>query len=403
MFTSYSVHELTKRIKLAIENDPNLQAVTVRGEIYNYRKHSSGHVWFSLKDDFATIRCVMFKSRAVRLEFTPSDGLSVLAFGSVSVYEKEGQYQLYVETMVPEGQGALKLEFERLKSKLASEGLFDPGRKRPIPFFPRKIGVVTSIDGAALRDIIAVARRRCPCCELVVSSVLVQGDNAPAEICEGLALVNEVDGVDVIILGRGGGSAEELCAFNDERVARAVYASKAPVIAAVGHERDVTLVDLVADLRAPTPSAAAELAVPDKVGLSIRIKGDVAGLKKAASLFLEKRRAEVQLLARVLASRGPEFVIANRAQQVEDYRNRIQIIAEKVLSNYRHRVELAEKTLRNCDPDLPLKRGYAVVRTSGGELVTSCRQVSPGQAVDVRLHEGGFEALVKAATEVNPA
>lgn len=400
MLHTFTVYELTKRIKLAIEGDPLLQAVMVRGEISNYRKHSSGHVWFSLKDEAATIRCVMFKSRACRLEFTPCDGMSVLVFGSVSVYEKEGQYQLYVETMVPEGQGALKLELERLKSKLAAEGLFNPERKRPLPLFPRKIGVVTSMDGAAVKDIIAVAKRRFPGCQLVVAGVLVQGDNAPAMICEGLALVNEVEGVDVVIIGRGGGSAEELWAFNDERVVRAVYSSRAPVISAVGHERDVTLVDLVADVRAPTPSAAAELAVPDRQALVLRVQKDVVALRRAVESALARHRSYVELLQRVLASRGPEMRIANCARYVEQCAARIQAAMQMCIKTKRHRVELAIKALEGCNPQHALRRGYAIVRSPEGRIVTSVKQVRPGVVVAVQVLDGGFDAQVRRVAEV---
>ncbi|MGB9867037.1 MAG: exodeoxyribonuclease VII large subunit [Bacillota bacterium] len=400
MLQTFTVYELTKRIKLAIEGDPLLQAVLVRGEISNFRRHSSGHVWFSLKDEAATIRCVMFKSRASRLEFSPCDGMSVLVFGSVSVYEKEGQYQLYVETMVPEGEGAIKLELERLKSKLAAEGLFNPERKRPLPLFPRKIGVVTSMDGAAVKDIIAVARRRFPGCELVVAGVLVQGENAPATICEGLALVNEVEGVDVVIIGRGGGSAEELWAFNDERVVRAVYSSRAPVVSAVGHERDVTLVDLVADVRAPTPSAAAELVVPDKQALVMRVQKDVAALGRAVESALARRKSYLELMQRVLALRGPEMRIAETAKRVEQCAARIQGAVQAFLRSQRHRVELAAKALEGCNPQHALRMGYAIVRSPDGSVLTTVRRVYPGMNVGVQLFDGRFDAQVGQVSEV---
>ena len=269
----YSVRELTAMVKERLTSDPRLAGVAVLGEISNFKHHSSGHMYFTLKDEHSRLRCVMFRRENMRLRFRPADGQAVIAKGDVSVYEAAGDYQLYVREMVPAGHGELALAFEQLKQKLAAEGLFDEERKRPLPVLPRRIGVVTSPEGAALRDIISVTRRRFPNMPILLAPAVVQGEEGPDSVVRAIRLMNEHGGVDVLIVGRGGGSLEDLWTFNDERVARAIAASRSPVIAAVGHETDFTIADFVADKRAPTPSAAAEMGVPYKRALLAHIQG----------------------------------------------------------------------------------------------------------------------------------
>ena len=287
-----SVSQITGYLKSLLEGDPNLNPVFISGEISNFTDHyRSGHLYFSLKDEKAVLKAVMFSSSARRLRFRPSDGMKVLCRGRISLYEASGQYQLYVDDMQPDGLGTLNLAYEQLKTRLEKEGLFDAARKRPIPRYPRRVGVITSPTGAAVRDICQILGRRWPMAEIVFCPVLVQGEEAAPQLVEALARMNRVDGVDTIIIGRGGGSLEDLWAFNEESVARAVAASKIPVISAVGHETDFTICDFVADLRAPTPSAAAELAVPDQMEEKMLVESAWYTLRPERAAFPEKTGA----------------------------------------------------------------------------------------------------------------
>ncbi|MCL4516400.1 MAG: exodeoxyribonuclease VII large subunit, partial [Firmicutes bacterium] len=286
-----SVRELTRLVKEAVESRPALQNVLVKGEISNFKHHSSGHMYFTLKDEGARLRCVMFRTRNVMVKFQVADGMSVIAAGSVGVYEGSGDYQLYVEELFPAGAGSLHLAFEQLKKKLEAEGLFAPEHKRPIPACPRKVGVITSPTGAAIRDIITVARRRFPNIHLVIAPAIVQGEAGPASVVAAIELMNRLSDVDALIVGRGGGSIEELWTFNDEAVARAIYSSAIPVISAVGHETDFTIADFVADRRAPTPSAAAEMAAPDKAQLSGLLGSYRTRLRQALHRWVELRKS----------------------------------------------------------------------------------------------------------------
>ncbi|HAV20763.1 MAG TPA: exodeoxyribonuclease VII large subunit, partial [Firmicutes bacterium] len=296
MLAAYSVSEITKYVKALVESDDFLAGVWVRGEISNFTLHSSGHMYFSLKDEASRLRCVMFRSQNSRLSFMPSDGMSVFAYGAIGMYERSGDLQLYVEDMMPQGTGSLYLAFLELKERLEKEGLFSSSRKRPIPRFPKVVAVVTSPTGAAVRDVITVIKRRAPGVTVLVVPALVQGDGAPESIVRGLELANRTGFVDVVIVGRGGGSFEELNAFNDESVARAIAASEVPVISAVGHETDFTIADFVADVRPPTPSAAAELAVPDRYELeqtvfqlSMRLNGSIRKVLSDNKAMLESQ------------------------------------------------------------------------------------------------------------------
>ena len=286
--TEYSVTELTRYLASLITGDPVLQGVWVRGEISNFTRHTSGHMYFTLKDDAARIRAVMFRGQNRTLRFTPENGMLVLAFGSVGVYERNGDYQIYVEMLEPVGQGSLNLAFEQLKEKLGKEGLFAPERKRPLPRLPQKVALITSPTGAAVRDLINILRRRRPNLDILLIPALVQGEEAPESLVAALGTAGQISDLDLVIIGRGGGSLEELWAFNDERVARAIAASSHPVISAVGHETDFTIADFVADLRAPTPSAAAELAVPDQNELT----RDVLALRERLSRAARRYQAQ---------------------------------------------------------------------------------------------------------------
>ncbi|REJ34022.1 MAG: exodeoxyribonuclease VII large subunit, partial [Bacillota bacterium] len=349
-------------VKERLTSDPRLAGVAVLGEISNFKHHSSGHMYFTLKDEHSRLRCVMFRRENMRLRFRPADGQAVIAKGDVSVYEAAGDYQLYVREMVPAGHGELALAFEQLKQKLAAEGLFDEERKRPLPVLPRRIGVVTSPEGAALRDIISVTRRRFPNMPILLAPAVVQGEEGPDSVVRAIRLMNEHGGVDVLIVGRGGGSLEDLWTFNDERVARAIAASRIPVISAVGHETDFTIADFVADKRAPTPSAAAEMAVPDKRALLAHIQGQYERLQSGVRRRIEQGRARLRLLeSRPVLARPGELLLEYR-QRVDDAEERAGRAARDMLDQRERALAAAAGKLDALSPVATLARGYAVAR-----------------------------------------
>jgi exodeoxyribonuclease VII large subunit len=384
-----TITELNRHIKARLESDDVLCGLWVRGEISNFKHHTSGHMYLTLKDEVSCIRAVMFRRQGGRLAFTPANGMKVIALGSVSVYERDGQYQLYVEDMLPDGLGSLYLAFEQLKARLEAEGLFDQAKKRPVPKLPRTVALITSPTGAAIRDMITVARRRFPNVHLVVCPVLVQGTEAPAQISAALALVNRWGGADVIIVGRGGGSLEELWAFNDEGVARAIRASRVPVISAVGHETDVTIADLASDLRAPTPSAAAELAIPDKGELCGRLATllsrscyAVRGRATAAG-----RRLEAALARPVLAR--PRDLLRQRAQILDDLGRRLCASQARRIDAAVGWRDLVAGRLDALSPLATLGRGYAICRRMpGGAVVRDASSVAVSESVEVVLRRG---------------
>ncbi|GAB6876012.1 exodeoxyribonuclease VII large subunit [Thermaerobacter litoralis] len=392
-----TVSELTARIRQRLETDPRLREVWVRGEVNSFKRHSSGHLYFTLQDEGAALRCVMFRSAVRSLRFTPEDGMEVLALGRIGVYEPAGNYQLYVEALEPAGLGALYLALEQRRQRLAREGLFDPARKRPLPAWPRCVGVVTSADGAALRDILKVALRRNPRLAVVVAPVPVQGDGAAEAIAQAIARFNRWGGADVLIVGRGGGAREDLWAFNEEVVVRAVAASAIPVVSAVGHEVDVTLCDLAADVRAPTPSAAAELVVPERGPMERRL-GDLRGrLEAAVRRRLERARRRLDELAGRPGLRHP-------AQRVEAWRQRLahlhQALARAAawrVQGERRRLAAAAGRLEALSPLGVLGRGYSVTRTLDGRIVSDATQVAPGERVEILLARGRLEAEVVAS------
>ena len=388
-----TVSQLVGRIRFALESDRELQGVRVEGEVSNFRRAPSGHCYFTLKDAGAELRCVMWRSVARTLNPLPGDGDQVLAYGSISVYEQRGSLQLYVERLEQAGVGQLYREFERLKARLEAEGLFD--RQRPLPQFPQRIGVVTSPAAAALRDILNVLARRYPLADVVLSPTMVQGDQAPPQIVAALAALNARDDIDVIIVARGGGSLEDLWAFNDERVARAIAASRIPVVCGVGHETDFSLADFAADRRAPTPSAAAEIATPDLSGARGWVVESQSRLTAAFRLDLERRRSEMESLVRALRHLSPLSRLAQARQQVDDLMGRASSAMEHNWALQREQVEGLTRQLRSLGPQATLERGYAIVRRSDdGQLVRSVAQVAAGDKLTVRVSDDEFDTIV---------
>ncbi|MEJ2555916.1 MAG: exodeoxyribonuclease VII large subunit [Anaerolineae bacterium] len=393
----YSVSAITAYIKERLRVDQTLQDLWLEGEISNWRRAPSGHVYFTLKDPDASIRCVMWRSTLPRLSYLPAgDGEAVLAHGYISVYEPNGQYQFYVDELEPVGLGALQAQFEQLKARLAQEGLFDEARKQPLPRFPRRIGVVTSPAGAALRDILNVLRRRYPLAEVLLSPTLVQGEDAPLQIVSALQALSEVKDVDVIVLARGGGSLEDLWAFNDERVARAVAASSIPVVCGVGHETDVTIADFVADLRAPTPSAAAELVTPDRDELARRLQSFRAQLAAGVGEAITRRRRMLAGEMRALRRLSPQTWIDRRRQRVDDLSRIAQTTIAHRLALGRERLNGLSLRLSALDPQATLARGYAIVRrVEDGHVVSRVGQVVSGDRLSVQVSDGEFRSIVQ--------
>lgn len=395
-----SVSQLNRYIKMNFDADENLANIFISGEISNFTNHyRTGHLYFTLKDDSAAVRAVMFNSSAKRLKFMPEDGMKVIARGRVSVYEASGQYQLYVDDMQPDGVGALNLAYEQLKEKLQKEGLFSELHKKPLPPYPEKVGVITSPTGAAVRDIINVLGRRFPYAEIVFCPVLVQGDGAHLQLTNAVNLFNSERAADVIIIGRGGGSIEDLWEFNDEGLARAVYNSEIPVISAVGHETDFTICDFVADMRAPTPSAAAELAVPDANELQYALSALKNRMFLNVSSGIADRRSRLEYLTSKGAVKSPDEMLSNRSQ-------RLDTAFSKMLSSYENRISgkkvefiSAATALSKLDPMSVLMRGFAFVSDKSGKNVFSSQSLAKGDKINVRFHDGSAVCEVKEITQ----
>ena len=386
--TTLTVTQLNNRIKGLIDMDPALADVCVRGELSNYKIYPSGHHYFTLKDSESSIRCVMFKSSASKLRFRPESGLGVTAFGRVSVYPRDGAYQLYCSGLMPEGTGDLQVAFEQLKKKLDEEGLFDRTHKKPLPRYPERIAIITSSAGAAVHDIIRILGHRWPLTKVLLLPVRVQGTEAPPEIVGAIRYANEFKVADVIITGRGGGSIEDLWAFNDERVARAIYASEIPVISAVGHEPDVTISDYVADVRASTPSNAAELAVPDinefTEGLhSYEIRSRQAMAKRLAAL-----RTKLDSISGKRVMQDPAASIDNRRIELDRSRDRLLSAQEHILSEKKHEFVRLTAALDAMSPLKVLSRGYSITTGSGGKNIKSVNEIHAGDKLTVRLADG---------------
>lgn len=395
-----SVSQLNRYIKMNFDADENLANIFISGEISNFTNHyRTGHLYFTLKDDSAAVRAVMFNSSAKRLKFMPEDGMKVIARGRVSVYEASGQYQLYVDDMQPDGVGALNLAYEQLKEKLQKEGLFSELHKKPLPPYPEKVGVITSPTGAAVRDIINVLGRRFPYAEIVFCPVLVQGEGAHLQLTDAVNLFNSERAADVIIIGRGGGSIEDLWEFNDEGLARAVYNSEIPVISAVGHETDFTICDFVADMRAPTPSAAAELAVPDANELQYALSALKNRMFLNVSSEIADRRSRLEYLTSKGALKSPDEMLSNRSQ-------RLDTAFSKMLSSYENRIGgkkvefiSAATALSKLDPMSVLMRGFAFVSDKNGKNVYSSQALAKGDKINVRFHDGSAVCEVKEITQ----
>jgi len=438
----YTVSELTASIKAALEE--GFPMVWVEGEISNLRTPGSGHAYFTLKDEGAQISAVLFRGRGRRVRFELEDGMQVLAFGGLDVYAARGQYQLVVEMMEPKGLGALQLAFEQLKRKLEAEGLFDQARKRPLPAFPRVIGIVTSPTGAAIRDMLNIIGRRFADLHILITPVRVQGDEAPGEIVRALEHLQQVTSLDVIIVGRGGGSIEDLWAFNDERVARALAACRVPVISAVGHETDFTIADFVADLRAPTPSGAAELVVREKLAVIESLVELYARLKQAVTADVSARRERVDFLLRRRVLTDPARALRDLYRRLDELQGRLRLGLRSSQRHITHRVALATNALRSRNPRARiagasallsqlrgrlessaahnmktsrgrfaevigrleslsplgvLARGYSVTRLPSGEVVRSASQVVVGDPLEILLHQGALGARVTEVRE----
>ena len=395
-----SVSQLNRYIKMNFDADENLANIFISGEISNFTNHyRTGHLYFTLKDDSAAVRAVMFNSSAKRLKFMPEDGMKVIARGRVSVYEASGQYQLYVDDMQPDGVGALNLAYEQLKEKLQKEGLFSELHKKPLPPYPEKVGVITSPTGAAVRDIINVLGRRFPYAEIVFCPVLVQGDGAHLQLTDAVNMFNSERAADVIIIGRGGGSIEDLWEFNDEGLARAVYNSEIPVISAVGHETDFTICDFVADMRAPTPSAAAELAVPDANELQYALSALNNRMFLNVSSGIADRRSRLEYLTSKGALKSPDEMLSNRSQ-------RLDTAFSKMLSSYENRIGgkkvefiSAATALSKLDSMSVLMRGFAFVSEKNGKNVYSSQALAKGDKINVRFHDGSAVCEVKEITQ----
>ncbi len=391
----FTVSQLTGHIRRLIEDEPALSDLWVEGEVSNFSRASSGHCYFTLKDAGSQISCVMWRTVANRQEYLPAGGDLVLAHGQVGVYEAGGRYQLYVDKIRPAGIGDLYRQFEQLKARLEAEGLFAPERKRPLPDFPHCIGVVTSPTAAALRDILNVLGRRYPLAEVLLSPTQVQGDAAPPQIVAALKALNARDDVDVIIVARGGGSLEDLWAFNDEWVARAVADSRWPVICGVGHETDFSLADFAADARAPTPSAAAELVAPDQVELRAYVRGLAAALTAVLRGVVEERRWRLSEQEQALAHLSPAIKLAQSRQRLDDLLSRAEAELRYDLTLRRERLDGLVGRLMGVSPLGTLERGYAIVRhQETGAVVRSVEQVAPGGALGIRVADGEFEAEV---------
>jgi exodeoxyribonuclease VII large subunit len=389
-----SVSDITKYIKQLFENDSKVASVFVRGEISNFKKHYSGHCYFTLKDSNATIKAVMFKSRAQFLRFEPKDGMKVIVGGQITVFERDGQYQLYAAQLVPDGVGELSLAFAQLKEKLEAEGLFSDERKRPLPVLPGTIGIITSPTGAVLRDIITVSKRRHPSIILKLYPVQVQGAEAPIQIVHAIEVFNKLSNVDVIIVGRGGGSIEELWAFNDERVVRAIAASAIPIVSAVGHQTDYTLADFVADCRAATPSQAAEFVVPDVRELYKYVTTLQSMLQNNIRNLLKNNRIRLEQSTESRVLKHPYEMLTTKQQILDTYVQRLDQAIKKIIIEKQHKFKFTAEKLSMLNPLAVLARGYSIVRTIDGQLVKNSSTLLPEQQLEIVLDQGMVDVKV---------
>lgn len=394
------VSEVNGYIKRLFKTDMILSNISIEGELSNFKHHYSGHMYFNLKDENSKIKCVMFKRDNEKLIFNPSEGTKLIATGYISLYEKEGEYQLYVRHLKESGVGELYKEFEELKNKLEKEGLFDDKHKKNIPFIPNTVGVVTSATGAAIRDIINVIERRYPPCNIIVYPSLVQGKDAPPEICKGLKYLDSRDDVDVIITGRGGGAIEELFCFNSEDVARTIFNMKTPVVSAVGHETDFTIADFVSDLRAPTPSAAAELCVPDMCNLVSNINDAHDKLEILIKRYISRHQSEVKHLRKNIDYFNPLNRLKQREEELENVFKNFKFAIVKELSDKSNQLTQIKLKLDFLNPMMSLDKGYGLLRNNNDKVIGSIENLEIDDTIYISLKDGRIEAVVTDLEEV---
>ena len=395
-----SVSQVNMYIKALLDEIPQVKNVYICGEISNFKHYyNSGHMYFTLKDDKSQLKAVMFKSDNYRLKFTPENGMKVICFGQVGVYERDGVYQLYCRDMQPDGVGALTIAFEQLKVQLAEEGLFDEEHKKAIPKYPQKIGVATSKMGAAVEDIKNVISRRYPLCEIIIVPTMVQGESAAQDIADSIRFIDENLGVDTIIVGRGGGSLEDLWAFNTEIVARAVYACKTPIISAVGHETDFTISDFVSDMRAPTPSAAAEVAVPDIKSLIFQLNNFSVSIEKSLDFKISQCENSIKRYKDFFSKSNVDLFYANIRDKIAQYNEKLKDSITRIIENQTNTLSKNAEMLDNLSPLKILSRGYSVVKNEKSDIVTDSENINVGDNVEIILSNGAFKANVNEVTK----
>lgn len=395
-----SVSQVNMYIKALLDEIPQVKNVYICGEISNFKHYyNSGHMYFTLKDDKSQLKAVMFKSDNYRLKFIPENGMKVICFGQVGVYERDGVYQLYCRDMQPDGVGALTIAFEQLKVQLAEEGLFDEEHKKAIPKYPQKIGVATSKMGAAVEDIKNVILRRYPLCEIIIVPTMVQGESAAQDIADSIRFIDENLGVDTIIVGRGGGSLEDLWAFNTETVARAVYSCKTPIISAVGHETDFTICDFVSDMRAPTPSAAAELAVPDIKSLIFQLNNFSVSIEKSLDFKISQCETGVKRYKDYFSKSNVDLFYSNIRDKMAQYNEKLKDSITRIIENQTNILSKNAEMLDNLSPLKILSRGYSVVKNEKSDIVTDSSNVNVGDNVEIILSNGAFKATVNEVTK----
>lgn len=394
--TSLTVSDISRYLRELMDSDEILRDVWIRGEISNLSRPTSGHIYFTLKDPTSALKCVIWKMNAARLPLMLQSGMAIEAHGAISIYERDGQYQLYVDAVRMSGEGALYQEFMRLKASLEAEGLFDVSRKRALPEMPQRIGIVTSPTGAALQDMLNTLRRRYPLAEVVLAPAPVQGDEAPPALVASLKRLNELGNIDVIIVARGGGSLEDLWAFNDERVVRAVVGSRAPVVTGVGHETDFTLSDFAADLRAPTPTAAAELCTPDRAELFEGLAALSSRLGYALQAATSQAAVDLMDLKHRLDNLSPLWLVRNDRQRLDELASRAEMALNNELRMQRIQVKNIQNRLASLNPFAVLQRGYAIVSDSAGRVISSVKQVKQSDQVTIKVSDGTLQSQVVA-------
>ena len=393
------VSQVNGYIKMLLDDDPMLQELCIRGELSNYKIYPSGHHYFTLKDAEGALRCVMFRSSAVRLRFRPENGMKVLAVGRITVFPRDGAYQLYCSGLMPDGVGDLHVAFEQLKEKLRLEGLFDPAHKKPLPQYPHRIAIITSSAGAAIHDMLRILRARYPLCKVILLPVRVQGVEAPPEICGAIRYVNRHNLADLIITGRGGGSIEDLWAFNDERVAKEIYSSEIPVISAVGHEPDVTISDFVADLRAATPSNAAELAVPDQAELRRKLNSMETSLLQTMQRQVKLSRQRLESASRSRVLQSPVAYVQERRLLLDYLAGSMRAATQRSVGKGRQRYLALAAGLDAMSPLKVLSRGYSMIIDEDNTVVRSVKGLQPGRELTLRLIDGSAQAIIKSVGE----